>query len=97
MGAPTLVNASNYNGVPHDQVIYERPNETWYVYTRDGLVQSFQHRPAVAAAARAAPVRCPTSHEIREAEVSAASITLGDAERAERQRAIAEMKKCGKR
>ena len=97
MGAPSRVNAANYNGALHDQLIYERPNETWYVYTRNGRVESVQHTPAIGGTARAAPARCPTSHEIRDAEVSAASITLGDAERAERLKAIAEMKKCGKR
>lgn len=97
MGTPTRVNASNYNGVPHDQVIYERPDETWYVYTRNGRVEAFQHTPAINGTARAPSGPCPTAHEIRSAEISATSMTVGDAERAERLRAVTEMRKCGRR
>ena len=97
MGTPTRVNASNYNGVLHDQLIYERPGETWYVYTRNGRLEAFQHTPAINRAPQAASGPCPTAHEIRSAEISATSMTVGDAERAERLRAIAEMKKCGRR
>lgn len=97
MGTPTRVNASNYNGVLHDQLIYERPGETWYVYTRNGRVEAFQHTPAINGTARAPSGPCPTAHEIRSAEISATSMTVGDAERAERLRAVTEMRKCGRR
>ena len=45
MGPATKVNADNYNGTQREQVIYERPSESWYVYTRNGMVESIQHRP----------------------------------------------------
>ena len=98
MGLPTKVNASNYNGTLSDQVIYERPHETWYVYTRNGVVDSIQHRPGVpigAAPVRAA-VQCPAQHEIKNAITSASSITLSEGERIERWRAIRAMQGCGK-
>lgn len=97
MGMPTRVNASNYNGVLHDQLIYERPGETWYVYMRNGRLVSFQHTPAINRAPQAATGPCPTSHDIRNAETSIASMTVGDAERAERLREIDAMKKCWRR
>ena len=98
MGTATKVNANNYNGTLRDQLIYERPQETWYVYTRDGVVDSIQHRPGVPIGG--APIRtavqCPTPHEITSAVTSASSITLSEAERVERRREIQIMKACGK-
>lgn len=98
MGLATKVNANNYNGTQTEQVIYERPQETWLVYTRNGVVESIQHRPG--APIGAAPVRatgpCPTQHEINNAITSASSMTVSDAERAERWKTIRVMQACGK-
>lgn len=97
MGVPTKVNADNYNGTQREQVIYERSQETWLVYTRSGVVESIQHRPG--APIGRAPTRtagpCPSQHDIRNAITSASSMTLSDAERVERWRAIKEMQACG--
>ena len=96
MGTATKVNADNYNGVQREQVIYERLNETWYVYTRNGMVESVQHRPGAAAGGSPAQaVRCPTPHEINSAITSASSITLSESERVERWKAIRQMQACG--
>lgn len=97
MGMPTKANADNYNGTQREQVIYERPQETWFVYTRSGVVESIQHRPGAPvgrAPARAAGP-CPSQHDIRNAITSASSMTLSDAERVERWKAIQEMQACG--
>lgn len=93
MGAPTKVNAANYAGVLKDQIIYRQPSQTWYVYTVLGLVESFQNTPeSNGAVASKAP--CLSPFAIRDMETSASSIRLGDAERAERLKQIAEAKKC---
>ena len=93
MGAPTKVNASNYSGVLKDQIIYRQPSQTWYVYTVQGLVESIQNTPeSNEAVASKAP--CLSPFTIREMATSASSIRLGDAERAERLKQIAEAKKC---
>ena len=97
MGLATKVNADNYQGVQREQVIYERPNETWYVYTRSGVVESIQNRPgAPFGASQRGQVTCPSQHEIRNAKVSASSNMLGDAERAERLKSIRQMEACGR-
>jgi len=97
MGAPTKVNADNIDGVHHDQIIYERPDATWYVYTTNGVVKSIQHRPgAPIGASHQAAKRCPTPHEIRDAEVAAGSIKLSAEEKVQRQKEIAEMRACGR-
>lgn len=97
MGTPTKINAGNYSGTQHDQVIYERASETWYVYTRNGVVQSIQHRPGPPiGAAPASAARCPSQHEIKDAITSASSITLSERERAERWKVIRDMQACGK-
>ncbi|MFN3495365.1 MAG: hypothetical protein ACK40L_12740 [Hydrogenophaga sp.] len=93
LGAPNLVNANNYGGVLKDQIIYDRPGQSWYVYTENGVVTSIQHRPSES---RAAAVRCPSPQEIRSMETSASSITLGERERVERLRQIGEAKRCGR-
>lgn len=96
MGTPTRVNADNYQGVQKNQIIYERPRATWMVYTEAGRVSSIQHRPAINASSSSPSVRCPTPFEIRNMQVSASSSTLGDRERAERQRQISEAMRCGR-
>lgn len=95
MGAPTKVNADNYAGKLKDQIIYDRPQQSWYVYTEGGIVTAIQHRPG-ASQASTTNVRCPTSFEIRSMETSASSITLSDAERIQRRKEIAEARKCGR-
>jgi hypothetical protein len=97
LGSPTTVNSNNYAGVRKDQIIYERAQATWLVYTEAGIVTAIQNRPAVKPVAVATPgLPCPTGHEIRDAETSASSIRLSDIERAERQKAIQAMRDCGK-
>ena len=97
MGPATKVNAANYQGVQQDQIIYERPNETWYVYTRQGVVQSVQNQPgAPLGVSPRAQIACPSQHEIHNAKVSASSNMLGDAERAERLKSIRLMEACGR-
>lgn len=97
MGLATKVNANNYNGTQSEQVIYERPQETWLVYTRNGVVESIQHRPGTPIGST--PTRtagpCPSPHEIRNAITSASSMTISDAERVERWKAIKAMQACG--
>ena len=98
MGRPTKVNGANYSGNQSDQLIYERPQETWYVYPRNGFVESVQHRPGApigARTARAAP-RCPAPNEIKNAITSANSMTISEAERVERWKSIKAMQTCGK-
>ena len=95
MGAPTKVNASNYSGVLKDQIIYRQAQQTWYVYTEQGVVVSIQNTPETnAAAASKAP--CLSPYVIRDMETSASSISLGEAERTERLKQIGEAKKCGR-
>jgi len=98
MGPATKVNADNYNGVRREQVIYERPSATWYVYTRDGRVDSIQHRPGppIGARTRGPERRCPTQHEIKDAITSAGSISLTVEEKEARWRVIREMQACGR-
>lgn len=95
MGAPTTVNANNYAGKLKDQIIYDRPQQSWYVYTEDGLVTAIQHRPSISQAPSNS-VRCPSPMEIRAMETSASSITLSEAERIQRRKEIAEAKRCGR-
>ena len=73
MGLATKVNTDMVNGVRHEQVIFERPDATWSVYTRNGVVTSYQHRRGAPAGQRQRPP-CPTAHELRDAEVSASSL-----------------------
>jgi hypothetical protein len=95
MGAPTKVNADNYGGRLKDQIIYDRPRQSWYVYTEDGIVTSIQHRPGVTQTTRAG-VACPSPMEIRSMETSASSITLSEEERVQRRKEIAEARRCGR-
>lgn len=94
MGQPNRSNLANYNGAQHNQLIYERGARTYYVYTDGGYVKSVQDAEAAGGARRSA-TRCLSSTEIRALETSASSITLGDAERAERLRQISAAKRCG--
>lgn len=96
MGVATKVNADNYNGTRREQVIYERAQETWFVYTRNGVVDSIQHRPGapIGVSPPDAAGTCPTRHEIKNAITSASSISLSEGERVERWKAIRAMQAC---
>lgn len=94
MGQPDRANLANYNGTPHNQLIYERGARTLYVYTDSGLVKAIQNTESIGGARRAS-VRCPTPMEIRSMETSASSITLSDEERVQRRKEIAEARRCG--
>jgi hypothetical protein len=96
MGAPTKINSNNYAGVLHDQLIYQRPQATWMIYTESGVVTSIQHRPASNNVAAGPSVRCPTPFEIRGMQVSANSNSLSAEERLERQKQITEAMRCGR-
>lgn len=93
MGQPDRANMANYNGVPHNQLIYERGNRTLYVYTNAGVVTAIQNTESLGGTRRAS-VRCPSPMEIRSMETSASSITLSEAERAERLKQLDEARKC---
>jgi hypothetical protein len=95
MGAPTRANLGDYEGQRNDQLIYERPGRTWYVYVQDGRVRSVQ---TSLSGRRGAPAQehCPAPLTLRNMETSAASRSLGDEERAERLREIGEIRqRCG--
>lgn len=93
MGQPDRSNLANYNGVPHNQLIYERGGRTLYVYTDAGMVKAIQNTESVGSARRMA-VRCPSAMEIRSMETSASSILLSVEEKVERLRQIGEARKC---
>ena len=97
MGAPNKVNAANYSGTRKDQFIYYRGDGTWYVYTTNDVVESIQREAPTPGTQPQAAVRCATSREIRDAEVSASSMTLGEQERRERMKAIDDMRACRNR
>lgn len=98
MGLATKVNTDTGAGGLREQAIFERPTETWYVYTRNGRVESVQHRPGPPIGhgghGRAERRNCPTSHEINNAITSATSITLTPEEREGRWRQIRAMQDC---
>lgn len=95
MGKPDRANLANYDGRPHNQLIYERGARTLYVYTDGGRVKAIQNSESIAGT-RKANVKCSSPMEIRSMETSASSITLSEEERVERLRQIWEAKKCGK-
>lgn len=95
MGQPNRANLANYNGTPHNQLIYERGGRTLYVYTDGGIVKAIQNAESVAGVSRPA-VRCPSPLEIRAMETSASSNSLSVPEKVERLRQIGEAKKCGR-
>jgi len=94
LGSPSRVNASDYASGFQEQRIYERTNGTFYVYTRDGIVESSQFveaiRPQVVESARF----CPSAFDIKNAEVSANSIALSDAQRKEKLEIVRRMREC---
>ncbi|MGO4608406.1 hypothetical protein AB4142_18915 [Variovorax sp. 2RAF20] len=94
LGSPSRVNASDYSSGFQEQRIYERPSGTFYVYTEGGIVRSSQFteaiRPQVIESARS----CPGAHDIRNAEVSANSIALNEAQRKEKMAIVQRMREC---
>lgn len=94
LGNPSRVNASDYASGFQEQRIYERSNGTFYVYTENGIVRSSQFteaiRPQVVQSARS----CPGAHDIRNAEVSANSIALNEAQRREKLAIVQNMREC---
>lgn len=99
MGLATKVNTDTSTGTTREQAIFERPSETWYVYTRNGRVESIQHRPGAPIGGSAdqlqtKSVQCPSAHEIKNAITSANSIALSTEEREMRWRHIQTMQKC---
>ena len=95
MGPPGRANLANYNGTPHNQLIYERGGRTLYVYTDGGVVKAIQNTESIGSARQQA-VRCPTPLEIRAMETSASSNSLSVPEKVERLKQIGEAKKCGR-
>ncbi len=85
MGNPKKINANNYQGNQRDQWIFEKGNDRYYVYVDDGIVSSIQHRPEEAAIFRPPKRECATELQIRNARVSANSITISPEERAKKQ------------
>lgn len=94
LGSPSRVNASDYASGFQEQRIYERSNGTFYVYTENGIVRSSQFteaiRPQVIQSARS----CPSAFDIRNAEVSANSIALNEAQRKEKLAIVQSMREC---
>lgn len=94
MGLPNRINFGEYKTGSTQQRIYERGSSTWYVYTDEKFVTAVQMAATPGASTQALP--CPTSHEIRDAETSASSITLTDAQRLEWAKRLRVMRSCGK-
>lgn len=96
MGRPTRVNTGDYGADTDDQLIFEKPDLTWYVYTHNGIVRSIQSSQAPMQVAH--PVHseprpwCPSGLTLRNMETSASSRTLGDVERARRLQEIKEIR-----
>jgi hypothetical protein len=90
MGQPHRANLGQYGDSRQDQLIYERPGGTLYVYIRDEKVSSIQNSVGY----KRPPRNCPSSLEIRNAETAAGSITLSDDEKRLKQREVERMKRC---
>lgn len=93
MGLPNRINTGEYKTGSTQQRIYDRPGTTWYVYTDGQLVTAVQKSIGSAPAASGP---CPSGLEIRNAETSASSMLLSEAERKSRLAEIRQMKACGK-
>jgi hypothetical protein len=90
LGHPQRANLGQYGDSRQDQLIYERPGGTLYVYIRDEKVRSIQNSLGY----KSPPKNCPSPLEIRNAETAAGSITLSDDERRLKQRQVERMKRC---
>lgn len=94
IGNPVQVNNDTSSGALRQQAIYEFDDVTWYVYTRDGVVDYIQERaPTIARQARSSK-RCATRQEIDQLKTSASSIALSVEERVEMQKRIRDMENC---
>lgn len=99
MGSPTKVNPANYQGVRKDQIIYDKNGDRIYVYTEEGIVTAIQKTQGGAPKDYTENKRrkvCPTSLEIRNAEVSANIRSISEEERLKRLEIVKEMRKCGR-
>lgn len=96
LGAPDAVNADQQGGLRTEQLIFDRPGQSWYVITENGVVVSIQYRPSAKRERLGRAGRCPTPQEIRSMETSASSITLSERERLERLRQIGEARRCSR-
>ena len=96
MGMPNAVNAGNYGGVLKDQLVYYRPNGTWYAYTTNGVVDSVQASAPMPQAQQTAPrlARCPSSLEIRNVEITADNLGITTEQRRLILRRVADMRAC---
>jgi len=94
LGAPSKVNAANYSGTRKDQLIYYKNNGTWYVYTKNGVVESIQFSQDVASHIRNRPAHCPTELELRNLRVSANSISAGPDQKEAYKRALDDDRAC---
>lgn len=101
LGTPIQVNSKKTRGVAHEQHVYEKEGRRVHVQLKDGVATSLAYRQASKAHQEAArkqsAASCPTELEIRNAKVSANSLTLSPKERAKRQRAIEKMERCGQK
>lgn len=99
MGRPTGMHSTEVEGKQREQLIFEQAGGTWYVYPFEGVVKSVHYQAggsAGTAPSHAPRQDCPSEQDIRNAETSASSITLSNAERVERQRRIRAMRNCGR-
>ena len=96
MGVADRVNTTIQGGARTEQVIFHRPQGTWYVYTKDGVVDTiqFQDGPAPGHARGAWPRWCPSSHELRNLEISATSALATDGQKLAHQRAVEAANAC---
>ena len=91
MGEPLKVNRNNYGGSLQNQYVYDQDQDLTLVYTKDGIVTDLQFRPGQGSRPKK---QCPTELEIRNARVSANSVTISHAERAEKRAKVREMELC---
>lgn len=98
-GKPYKINSSTGSYGYHEQRIYTKGADEYYVYTENGIVTGIQHQPGAAAifgsaSSNRAPKECPSALEIRNAEVSANSISIDEYKRRVLLKQISEMKRC---
>ncbi len=98
MGLPNAVNAGNYGGTLKDQLVYYKPNGTWYVYTTNGTVESIQaSAPMPQSAGQSSGQtlsRCPTTLEIRNVEITADNLNTTAQDRRAILKRVADMRAC---
>ena len=93
LGEPLTVNIDVVNGRRQEQHVYRYADgSSRYVYFREGVVSGVQQRPGYGRREQGQP--CPTQLEIRNAEVSARSVTISPDERRAKQARVDEMRRC---